>query len=128
MTAAAAVMRLYLQNVTGIGDSPMGEATAKRDAVREEGIDNIEDLADFEEGDIKILCALVRKSIGIIEDLNDNTRRITNPGQSILMTVEKRLKLACYGLGIYQLLQRSITPESLSWARLKEFDNHIHTI
>ena len=64
-------------------------------------MENIDDLAEFDEEDVKTLCASVRKPGGTIEDPNDATRQIANPGHSIPAIAEKRLKLAYYGARIY---------------------------
>ena len=44
-----------------------------------------------------------------MEDPDDDTRQIPNPGFSISAIVEERLKLACYGARIYRMLGRPIT-------------------
>ena len=128
MAANAAQMRTYLRDIIGIADSPAPDLAARREAVREEGLETITDLADFDEEDIKILCASVRKPGGTIGDPNDNTRRIPNPGFSIPAIAEKRLKLACYGARIYRMLGRPITSDSLNRTRLREFEQHQLTI
>ena len=128
MAAEAATMRTFLREVIGINDTPPPDVTARREAVREEGLETINDLADFDEDDVKILCASVRKPGGTVEDPNDNTRQIPYPGFSIPAIVGKRLKLACYGARIYRMLGRPITLESLSRVRLREFEQHQLTI
>ena len=128
MAAAAAQMRTFLREVIGIADSPVPELGARREAVREEGLETISDLADFDEDDVKILCASVRKPGGTVTDPHDEMRRIPNPGFSIPAIAEKRLKLACYGAKIYRMLGRPITNESLNRARLRQFEEHQLTI
>ena len=83
MAAAQATMRDFLSVVIGVADSPGANVHDRRDAVRYEGLESVDDLIEFEEDDVKILCASVRKPGGTIEDPVDATRRIANPGHSI---------------------------------------------
>ena len=128
MAAAAAHMRTFLREVIGITDSPPPDTGARREAVRQEGLETITDLADFNEEDVKVLCASVRKPGGTVVDPNDKTRQIPNPGFNIPAIAEKRLKLACYGARMYRMLGRPITLDSLSRVRLREFEQHQLTI
>ena len=128
MAAEAATMRTFLREVIGIGDSPPPNPGARREAVRQEGLEAITDLADFNEEDVKVLCASVRKPGGTVVDPNDNNRTIPDPGFNIPAIAEKRLKLACYGARIYRMLGRPITLDSLSRVRLREFEQHQLTI
>ena len=90
MAAAAAHMRTFLREVIGISDSPAPDIGARREAVREEGLETIINLGDFKEDDVKILCASVRKPGGTVEDPDNDTRQIPNPGFSITAIAEKR--------------------------------------
>lgn len=130
MAVAQTAMRNFLSTVIGIADSP-GTGTAvhaRRDAVRAENLENIEDLAEFEDDDIKILCASVHKPGGTIVDPNNASSRIPNPGHSVMSISKKRLKIACYGAWIYESLGRTITSNSLSRNRLKQFKKYHATI
>ena len=120
MVAARTEMRNYLRGVIGIADVT-GDLHARRDAVRNKGLETMADLAEFKESDIKILCSSVQKPGGTIEDPNDATRRIPNPGFNILEIAEKMLKLACYGANIYNMLGRVIDSDSLLRICLCEF-------
>ena len=128
MAAAQAAMRNFLGGIIGIADSTGANIHDRRDAVRNEGMQTIDDLAEFEEEDVKILCASVRKPGGTIADPNDATRQIPNLGHSIPAIAEKRLKLACYGARIYRLLGRAITADGLNRDRLKLFEQHQATV
>ena len=84
--------RNYLKDVIGLaGSRGTGtEVHARRYLVRNEGLEPMLDLPEFEEGDIKTLCSSVRKSGGTIEDPSDATRRIPKPGFSFPTIAEKR--------------------------------------
>ena len=90
-------MRNFLSTVIGIPDSTGGDIHERRDAVRSQGMETIDDLIEFDDDDVKILCASVRKPGGTIDDPNDAARTIPNPGHSISAISEKRLKLAMRG-------------------------------
>ena len=128
MAAAAATIRNFLADVIGINDGPVGNIHQIRDKVRDEGLDQITDLVEFDDEDVKILCASVRKPGGSIPDANDATRTIPHPGHSIAAICEKRLRLACYGAKLYELIGRPIEAESLSRDRLCQFEKHQQTI
>ena len=128
MAAAQAAMRNFLGGIIGIADSTGANVHDRRDAVRDEGMETIDDLAEFDEEDVKNLCASVRKPGGMIEDPNNATKQIANPGHSIPAIAEKRLKLACYGARIYRLLGRAITADGLNRDRLKLFEQHQATV
>ena len=122
-----ATMRLFLRDVIGIPDVA-DNYHARRDAIRNEGLFSMEDLAEFDEQDIKILCSSVRKPGGTVPDAADPNRMIPNPGYNIPAIAEKRLKLAAYGARIYTMVGRNVSPESLSRERLREFENHKRTV
>ena len=128
MAGAAAEMQNYLRLVIGVEDSPRPNVNARRDAIRNEGLSMIGDLVEFYEEDIKTLCASVRKPGGTIADPNNPNATIPNPGHNIPAIAEKRLRLACYGANLYHLLNRPITPDSLSRNRLRQFEQHRRTI
>ena len=54
-------MRNYLKDAIGLADSSGigAEVHARRDAVRNNGLELMLDLPEFEEGDIKTLCSSV---------------------------------------------------------------------
>ena len=117
-------MRVYLRDVIGLADEPPPNAGAKRDAVMVEGLETLEDFAEFDDGSIKILCSSVRKPGGVIEDPDDENARVPNPGHSIPAICEERMKQAAYAAKIYRSIERPITPQALSRARLKHFKEH----
>ena len=49
MAGAAAEMRKYLNAFIGIVDAPGGNADACRDAIRDERLDTIQDLSEFDQ-------------------------------------------------------------------------------
>ena len=126
--ATAAGMRAYLRDVIGLTDTAGVDPNARRDAVRNEGLDSIQDFIEFDEEGIRTLCASVRKPGGTIIDPTDGTRRIQNPGISIPAIAEKRMKWAAYGARIYDLIGRPITADGLSRARLREFEDHFRVV
>ena len=128
MAAATATIRLFLRDVIGISDVAGGNVHARRDAIRNEGLFVMDDLSEFDEEDIKVLCSSVRKPGGTVPDPTDPNRRIPNPGYNIPAIAEKRLRLAAYGARIYKMVGRGISPESLSRDRLREFENHKRAI
>ena len=71
MAANQAAMRNFLANVIGIADSPGVDIHERRDAIRNEGMESIGDLVEFEDDDVKILCASVRRPGGTIVDPNN---------------------------------------------------------
>ena len=95
--AAQAAIRTYLKDVIGLGNDQLG--TERANAIIAEGLDGFDALVDFNKDDIKSLCSTVRKPGGTIEDPNDNTRQISNPGTSIPAISEGRLQLCAYGTG-----------------------------
>ena len=94
--------RTYLREIIGLGIDPAGLARAN--AVLEEGLDALTELADFDAAEIKTLCQAVRKPGGTIIDPNNATRVIQNPGHNIPSICEGRLILACYGDSLYQYI------------------------
>ena len=129
MAAAVPIIRQYLRTIIGLGADPLGLERA--DAIIDEGIASMEDLAEFDKDDIVTLCTSVRKPGGLITDPNNILRQITNPGTSIPSICESRLILAAYGARMYTMIGRAVTSDSLSRARLREFklyrdmvDNH----
>ena len=122
--------RTYLRDVIGIADVPGGNPTARRIAIQDEGLTTIDDLVDFDDDEIKILCQSVRKPGGSIVDPNDatRTRTIPDPGFKIPSVCEKRLKLAANGARLYAKINRPITADALSRSRLKLIDKHLMLI
>ena len=116
--ANAAGMRTYLRDVIGIGD-PL----ERREAVRLEGLETIEDFAEFEKEDIETLCASVRKPGGMIPNPNAAApgapATIPNPGYAIPAICEKRLVSAAYAAKIYAMIGRDITMNTMNRERLK---------
>ena len=73
--------------------SPVGDENAIQDAIWNEGLDSITDLAEFKTDDFKkIVCLLVKKPGGTIDDPASPGSHIPNPGHSIPAIAEKRLK------------------------------------
>ena len=116
-------MRVYLEDVIGLDDELGPDLDAKRNAVMEEGLQVLDDLAEFDDNSIKILCASVRKPGGLIDDPEDGTR-VPNPGHSIPAICEERLKQAAYASKIYRSINRPITALGLSRERLRLFKEH----
>ena len=63
-----AAMRTFLRDVIGISDADGAEPAARRVAIQQEGLENLEDLLEFDKDGIKSICASVRKPGGQIED------------------------------------------------------------
>ena len=128
MAAASANMRNFLSNVIGISNATGTDINARRQAVMDEGLSVMDDLIEFDDEDIKVLCASVRKPGGTIIDPANANNTIPNPGHSIPAIAEKRLKLACYASKIYNILDRPLTADILSRSRLRQFEQHQVTI
>mmetsp|Transcript_9778 Transcript_9778/g.13827 ORF Transcript_9778/g.13827 Transcript_9778/m.13827 type:complete len:199 (-) Transcript_9778:383-979(-) len=94
----------------------------------EEGLSSFDDLLEFDDEDIKVLCASVRKPGGTIKDPSDANRTIPNPGCSIPAITEKRLKLSSYASKIYDILNRPPNADALSRNRLRLFEQYQTTI
>ena len=123
MTSQAA-MRTFLRDVIGITDVPGPDPAARRVAIQGEGLQDLTDLLEFDDGSIKSLCSSVRKPGGQIDDPNNVGQRISNPGFNIPAICEKRLQLACYAAKSYALIGRQISQDALSRDRLKMFEQH----
>jgi len=120
--------RTYLRDEIGVLDVTGVNAAGKREAIQSEGLNVIDDLVDFDDDEIKILCQSVRKPGGTVQDPNDPTRTIPDPGFKVPAICEKRLKLAANGARIYRMINRPITQASLDRNRLKLFDQHLRLI
>lgn len=129
----AAAMRVFLRDTIGLGMDAAG--LAKANAIIDEGLDDIDELADIYDNDgIKTLCANVRKPAGNIPDPNwvapaPNPRRlraplIPRPGQPIPTASEQRLNTAAYGAMLYTSINRTVETAILNRARLREFKRH----
>ena len=123
MAAIAAAMRTYLRDVIGVVDP-----VERREAIRLEGLESIQDFAEFEKEDIETLCASVRKPGGTIPNPNAAApgapATIPNPGFAIPAICEKRLISAAYTAKMYSMIGRDIDNNTMNRARLKKFDAH----
>ena len=122
--ASQAAMRTFLRDVIGITDAPGPDPAARRVAIQEEGLLHLDDLVEFDKDGIKSLCSSVRKPGGQIPDPNNVGQVIPNPGFNIPAICEKRLQLACYAARTYALINRGLSQDGLSRARLKLFEQH----
>ena len=136
MAAATAQLRNYLKDVIGLGVGQ--EGTDRANAIIEEGIDSIEDIADVYDNDgIKTLCSNVRKPGGTMDDPNwvppvplggATAPRVNKPGQSIPTVCEQRLTLAAYGAKCYTLVNHPVETTNLTRSRLREFKKHLNVV
>ena len=121
--ATEATMRTYLRDVIGINDP-----VDRRRAIQSNGLLIITDFADFDKDDIETLCSSVRKPGGTIENPHaadaGQPDVIPNPGHQIPAICEKRLVSAAYTSRIYKMIDRDVTPQSLSRIRLKKYEAH----
>ena len=123
MAAALAELRTYLRTTIGLGMDAAGLGRAN--AIIDEGLETMTDLAEFDQDTMKTLCSSVRKPGGTITDPNDPNRVISNPGMNIPSLCENRLCMAAYGAGIYQIVGRiPIMPNSLNRNRLRQLKLH----
>ena len=127
MTDSAA-MRTYLRDVIGIEDVQGPNVAARRIAIQSEGLAILDDLLEFDDASIKILCSSVRKPGGLVTDPNDPTRMIVDPGFNIPAICEKRLKWAAYAARCYQMVGRTLTQDGLSRNRIKLFEKHAELV
>ena len=119
-----AALRTYLRDVIGVMDAPAPSHLARRLAIQNEGLSVIEDLLEFDDDGIKILCSSVRKPGGLLVDPNDPNCQIMNPSFNIPAVCEKRLKWAAFGAKVYDMIGRPISHDALNRERLKEFEKH----
>lgn len=123
----AAACRDYLMQVIGLATANQAEAV--RDAT-------LNDFTSFDDEDIKVLCASVRKPGGMIPDpnaappavgrgaRNQNqapVAMVPNPGFKIPAICESRMKDAAFVAKYYEMIGRAITNDSLSADRIHEF-------
>lgn len=120
---AAHAMRTYLQQVIGV-PAP----AERREAIRDEGLEALDDFIEFDDSGITNLCASVRKPGGTIANPQaadpGQPAVIPNPGFSLSAICEKRLKLACYTAKCYNLIGRVIDQISMNRMRLRLYDDH----
>ena len=69
MAAALAELRNYLRGTIGLGADAAGLARAN--AIIDEGLESMNDLAEFDQASMKTLCSSVRKPGGTVTDPND---------------------------------------------------------
>ena len=121
--ADAASFRTYLRDVIGIPDP-----RERREAVRDQGLGVIRDFLELDKDAIEVLCSSVRKPGGTIPNpdiANPGAPAvIPNPGFNIPAICEKRLIAAAYTAKLYNMIGRAITPDTMSWDRIKKFDTH----
>ena len=130
----AAQLRNYLKDVIGLG--PNQEGTNRANAIMDEGINTVDDLAEAYDNDgIKTLCSNVRKPGGTIPDptfvaprRNAVAPRVARLGQSIPTICEQRLTYAAYGAKCYNLIGRNVEEANLGRVRLQEFKKHLNLI
>lgn len=120
---AAHAMRTYLQQVIGV-PAP----AERREAIRDEGLETLDDFIEFDDTAITNLCASVRKPGGTIPNPQaaaaGQPAVIPNPGFSLSAICEKRLKLASYTAKCYHLIGRQIDQVSMNRMRLRFYDDH----
>jgi len=132
-----AATRTYLRSVIGLGNN--NEGLERAEAIMAEGLDNLADIYELAEGDgIKTLCSNVRKPAGTVPQPgwvapNPNPDQLVPPqvprtGKVVPAICEQRLKLAAYGVAIYQSIGRGVDPTSLNRARLRAFKEHRTTV
>ena len=107
-----AAMCTYLRDIIGVLDTPAPNPSARRVAIQNEGLSVIEDLLEFDDDGIKILCSSVRKPGGLVVDPNDPNCQITNSGFNIPAICEKRLKWAAFSAKVYHMIGRPISHDA----------------
>lgn len=127
---AGLTCRTYLRNVIGAGTNE------KADAIREEGLEFLDSLVDFEKDDIKTLCRSVRRPGGTIVNPTHNPNnpvagipeRISNPGFNIPAIVETRLIQAAYTAKIFNRMGRTLTQDALALTVIRSYKEHMDTV
>lgn len=76
-------------DIIGVTDVPGGTANLRRVAVQDKGLKVIDDLIEFSEDDIHVLCQSVRKPGSVMEDPANPGTNIPNPGYSISVISKK---------------------------------------
>ena len=109
-------MRTFLRDVIGISDVDGLDPAVRRSAIQEEGLENLEDLLEFDKVVIKSLCASDRKPGGQIEDPSNAGQRISNPG------------FHCFVARTYNLVGCGLSQDALNRERLKIFEQHYKLI
>ena len=118
--------RAYLNQVIGLGTDQ------KANAVRNEGIEFLDNFCNFEKEDIKTLCRSVRRPGDTIVNPVYNPAAavpsvpavLPNPGYNIPAICETRLVNACYVARTQHMIGRNITRNSLSRTVLTAFSEH----
>ena len=114
-------MKTFLKNVIGLSDDA---ATQLRTV---HGLDLLNTFQSLSNKDIDDICHTARKSGGMIEH-PDSTRavpvpNISNPGVTVPVIADKRLKLCIYGAKHLRRLSRPIKYAALAQPELDKFDS-----
>ena len=102
----------------------------KADAVMAEGLDTYDAFLDFSKEDIKTLCNSIRKPGGMIPGRGRVAATVNN-GLHVPAIAETRLAWAAYAARYYNMIERPINSETMSWNYIQYFtslkeerDNH----
>ena len=87
-------------------------------AIYDSGITDLNAFNDFDQSDIVTLCSTLRRPGGTI--LVDGVET-PNRGNAVSPLCEIRLKLCAYAANYYDIVQRPIDNNSMTWNRVKHF-------
>ena len=107
--AAAQMTQLFKQ------EAQMGILAATRLRLQQEGISNIDDLAEFYPDDIKQLAETLRKPGGRVADPNDDDATIPTPPFQFGARSIKRLTEACHLVRFYETTGQNITATTMQY-------------
>ena len=94
----------------------------KANAVMAEGLDTYNAFLDFSKEDIKTLCNSIRKPGGMIPARGRNAATVNN-GLHVPAIAETRLAWAAYAAQYYNMIERPINAESMSWNYIQYFNS-----
>lgn len=106
----------------------MALSAATRAQLEQEGISNVEDLADFSDEEFKQVADNLRRPGGYVADPNPNAAAgamVPTPPFVFGAKSQMRLKVAAIAVRYYQTVDRSLTVNGMAWNNaLKNFREH----
>ena len=107
--------KTFFRNHIGVADNSVIEALSR------EGIDQLEDLVDFDDNAIKMVAENMRKPVGDMEDPDNPVDRILIPPKHIGAKTVLRLQAAAKLFTFYEDIGRDLTVANVTWKVIKAF-------